>query len=155
MNSPDRFVEAQRATFAPALAELRAGAKTDHWTWFVFPQIAGLGHSPAARHYAIRDVAEAQAYLAHPLLGARFCEAADAMLGWVGRRSAEQVLGDVDAMKLRSSCTLFEATGGDASFAACLDAFYAGERDGATLALIGQASRSASSAMAGLVSSPG
>jgi len=135
----DRFVAAQDGVFDRALAELRGGAKTSHWMWFVFPQIAGLGHSAMARHYAIADLAEARAYLDHPLLGPRLVVASEAMLGWAGRRSAEAILGGIDSVKLRSSMTLFEAaTGpGAAPYAECLDAFYGGERDAATLALLG------------------
>ena len=133
----ERFVSAQQGTYPQALAELRAGRKTSHWMWFVFPQVAGLGHSDMARRYAIADLAEARACLAHPLLGPRLVEAADALLGWAGERSAEQVLGGIDAVKARSSATLFEAAGGDAVFAALLDGFFAGERDPATLSRIG------------------
>lgn len=134
----DRFVAAQDGVIDRVLGELRAGAKTSHWMWFVFPQIAGLGHSAMAQRYAIADLTEARAYLAHPLLGPRLIEAAGAMLSWADRRSAEAVLGGIDAVKLRSSMTLFEAAAGaDAfPFADCLDAFYDGERDPATLARI-------------------
>ena len=132
----DRFVAAQEQVFDRAMAELRAGAKTSHWMWFVFAQIGGLGHSAMAQRYAIADVAEARAYLAHPILGPRLIEATEAMLDWTGRRSAETILGSIDVIKLRSSMTLFEAAAkaGTAPFASCLDAFYDGERDPATLA---------------------
>ena len=109
----ERFVAAQDGVIDRALAELVAGAKTSHWMWFVFPQIAGLGHSEMARRYAIADLAEARAYLAHPVLGPRLAAATEAMLGWAGRRSAETMLGGIDAIKLRSSMTLFEAAAGD------------------------------------------
>jgi uncharacterized protein (DUF1810 family) len=104
--------------------------------WFVFPQIVGLGTSPTARLYAIADLAEARAYLAHPLLGARLRESVAAVMAWAGKREAEDMLGPIDAMKLRSSLTLFEAAAGDvgAPFAAALEAFYGGKRDPATLA---------------------
>lgn len=102
--------------------------------WFVFPQIAGLGRSPSAQFYAIRGREEATAYARHPLLGARLRECTEAMLGWAGRRSAEQVLGPVDARKFRSSMTLFEACADDpAPFAQALAAFCDGERDALTL----------------------
>lgn len=102
--------------------------------WFVFPQIAGLGRSPTAQFYAIRGRDEGEAYARHPVLGARLRECTEAMLGWAGERSAERVLGPVDALKLRSSMTLFEACANDPTpFAQALDAFYAGERDAATL----------------------
>lgn len=114
---------------------MRAGAKHSHWMWFVFPQIAGLGRSPTARLYAIAGLAEARAYLAHPVLGSRLLECTEAMLGWAGRRSAEAILGSIDALKFKSSMTLFEAAAEEpARFAAALDAFCAGERDAATLA---------------------
>src|SRR5690606_25620250 len=93
-------------TLDRALAELRAGRKTSHWMWFVFPQVAGLGHSPTARAYAIADLAEARAYLRHEVLGPRLLACCRALLDLDGT-SAEQVLGPVDAMKLRSSMTLF------------------------------------------------
>jgi uncharacterized protein (DUF1810 family) len=137
-DSLDRFVAAQRAVWPAALAELKAGAKRSHWMWFIFPQIAGLGRSETARFYAIRDLAEARAYLAHPLLGPRLVAATEAMLGHAGRRSAEVVLGPIDAIKLASAMTLFEAAASRAEqaspFARCLDAFFAGRRDAATLA---------------------
>jgi uncharacterized protein (DUF1810 family) len=102
--------------------------------WFVFPQIAGLGRSSTARIYAIADRAEAEAYSRHPLLGPRLTDCTEAMLGWAGKRSAERILGPVDALKFASSMTLFEACAADpAPFAAALDAFYGGERDAATL----------------------
>ena len=137
----DRFVAAQEGAFDGALAELRRGRKTGHWIWFVFPQIAGLGMSEMSRHYAIHDLDEARAYLSHRMLGARLVEAAEAVLDWAGQRSAEAMLGGIDAVKLRSSATLFEAAGGDATFAQVLDVFYDGERDTATLRLLAANSR--------------
>ena len=132
----DRFVAAQAEIYGQALAELRAGRKQSHWMWFVFPQIAGLGHSPTALFYAIASAAEARAYLAHPLLGARLAECIEAILGHRGE-SAEAIFGPVDAMKLRSSMTLFEAVAADpAPFASVLDAFFDAERDPATLKLL-------------------
>jgi uncharacterized protein (DUF1810 family) len=103
-----RFVDAQdRAdTYRRALAELHAGRKRSHWMWFVFPQISGLGRSQTAVRYAIRSMAEAQAYLEHPVLGPRLVECARALSGLAGL-TAREVLGDVDAVKLRSSMTLF------------------------------------------------
>lgn len=102
--------------------------------WFVFPQIAGLGHSPTAQFYAIRGREEAEAYARHAVLGPRLRECVEAMLGWGGQRSAERILGPVDALKFRSALTLFEACADDpAPFAAALEAFYAGERDTLTL----------------------
>jgi len=132
----ERFIKAQASTYEGALAELRAGSKRGHWMWFVFPQVAGLGWSPTARVYAIRGLAEAREYLAHPVLGARLAECTEAMLGWAGRKDAASILGEVDAMKFRSSMTLFEAAGGPALFGKAIDSFYAGERDKLTLDLI-------------------
>src|SRR3954471_257731 len=120
----DRFVSAQADSYGQALAELRAGRKQSHWMWFVFPQLAGLGRSPTTRFYAIADAAEARASLAHPLLGARLIECAQAVLAHRGR-SAAAIFGGIDASKLCSSMTLFEAVAGDlAPFAAVLDAFF-------------------------------
>src|SRR5690606_36748191 len=101
-----RFVDAQQSIYPQALAELRAGYKQSHWMWFVFPQIAGLGHSSMAQRYAIADLHEAQAYLQHPLLGPRLEECAQALLQHPDR-TARQILGSPDDMKLRSSMTLF------------------------------------------------
>jgi uncharacterized protein (DUF1810 family) len=102
--------------------------------WFVFPQIAGLGRSPTARRYALRDAVEARAYLTHPVLGARLRECTEAMLGWAGRKSADAILGSVDAMKFASSMTLFDAVAEDEDlFARALAAFNRGERDPLTL----------------------
>jgi uncharacterized protein (DUF1810 family) len=132
--SLDRFVEAQNIAYDVALAELRAGAKRGHWMWFVFPQIAGLGRSSIARFYALADAAEAGAYLMHPALGARLRECTETMLGWAGRKSAEAILGPIDAMKFASSMTLFDAvTEDEAPFARALAAFNHGERDPLTL----------------------
>jgi uncharacterized protein (DUF1810 family) len=131
----ERFVEAQRSTYDQALGELRAGAKRGPWMWFVFPQIAGLGRSATARHYALRDEIEARGYLVHPLLGARLRESTEAMLGWAGRKSAEAILGPVDAMKFASSMTLFDAVAdtADTCFARALAGFCHGNRDPLTL----------------------
>ncbi len=132
----DRFVAAQAGIYAEALAELKRGRKESHWMWFVFPQIAGLGRSETARFFGIESADEARAYLAHPLLGPRLVECTNAVLGHKALR-AETIFGPVDAIKLRSSLTLFEAVAGDKElFAAALDALFGGERDPATLNLI-------------------
>jgi uncharacterized protein (DUF1810 family) len=138
VGGPDlsRFHEAQAAAWPAALAELRAGRKQSHWMWFIFPQIAGLGTSPTAVHYALGGADEARAYLADPVLGARLREGVAAMLAHRGA-SAEAILGGIDALKFRSSLTLFEAVADDAAlFAEALDAFYDGARDERTLALL-------------------
>jgi uncharacterized protein (DUF1810 family) len=132
----ERFVAAQAPVHAQVLAELRQGRKQSHWMWFVFPQIAGLGRSATAAHYALASVAEARAYLRHPLLGPRLVEATEAALVHRGR-GAEAIFGPVDAIKLRSSMTLFEAAAdGPAPFGEALEAFFGGERDAATLRLL-------------------
>ena len=133
MEDLERFVTAQAHLFDHALDELRRGCKTSHWIWFVFPQIAGLGRSDMASFYAIADAAEARAYLAHPLLGSRLAECTQAMLAQAGKKSAVAILGEIDAVKLRSSMTLFDAVEPEALWAACLDAFYDGKRDVETL----------------------
>jgi uncharacterized protein (DUF1810 family) len=129
----ERFVTAQQGIYDQALAELRQGRKQSHWMWFVFPQIAGLGVSAMARRYAISGSDEARAYLAHPLLGPRLLACTEAVLAHrIG--SAEAIFGAIDAIKLRSSMTLFEAVAAEpAPFAAVLEAFYRGARDPATL----------------------
>jgi uncharacterized protein (DUF1810 family) len=127
-----RFVDAQAGTYAQALAELRAGRKTGHWMWFVFPQVAGLGRSPTAQHYAVSGLDEARAYLAHPVLGQRLVESAQALLDLPGD-DATAVLGSVDAMKLRSSMTLFaHADPAQPVFRAVLERYFAGQEDEAT-----------------------
>jgi uncharacterized protein (DUF1810 family) len=131
----DRFVQAQDGVYDDALAELTAGRKRTHWMWFVFPQIAGLGSSPTAQRYAIRSLDEARAYLAHPVLGPRLRKCAQALLAVPGR-SAHEILGHPDDMKLRSSMTLFaRAADEPALFEAVLDRFYDGP-DPHTLALL-------------------
>jgi uncharacterized protein (DUF1810 family) len=130
----ERFVAAQDAgeMFGQAIAELRHGRKTSHWMWFVFPQIAGLGHSPTSRLYAISSLAEARAYLAHPVLGPRLTECAEIVCG-VADRSAEQIFGGIDAQKLRSSATLFAlADPTTPVFQRVLDQFFDGVPDPAT-----------------------
>ena len=102
----ERFVLAQEPVYAQVLAELKQGRKTSHWMWFIFPQLAGLDHSPMSERYAIRSLTEAHAYLAHPLFGARLRECAELVLA-VKDRTAEDVFGSIDATKLRSSMTLF------------------------------------------------
>lgn len=130
-----RFSSAQNDMFETALAEIRAGQKRSHWIWFVFPQIAGLGTSSTAHHFAIRTLEEARAYIRDCVLGVRYLEAVEALQGLPGG-TAEGVLGGVDAMKLRSSLTLFEAAGGGGVIAAAIERWFGGVRDTRTLALI-------------------
>jgi uncharacterized protein (DUF1810 family) len=131
-----RFIDAQDGVHAIALAELRAGRKESHWMWFVFPQLAGLGRSPASRLYAVGSLDEARAYLAHPILGPRLRESVEAVRTWAGTRSAEEIFGPVDAMKLRSSLTLFDEAQPGAIFRKALENLFGGQRDPRTLALL-------------------
>jgi uncharacterized protein (DUF1810 family) len=127
----DRFVDAQAGIHEQALAELRAGRKQSHWMWFVFPQLRGLGRSETSRFFGIAGLDEARAYLAHPVLGARLRAAFEAVLAAPG--SAEAILGPIDAVKLRSSATLFlRAAPDEPLFGAVLDRFFDGQPDAAT-----------------------
>ena len=129
-----RFVAAQDdgGTYERALAELHGGRKTSHWMWFVFPQIAGLGRSPTAQRYAIGSLEEARAYLVHPVLGPRLRDCATALLE-AHDRSAVEILGEVDAAKLRSSMTLFSrAAPEELLFQQVIDRYFDGRRDEAT-----------------------
>ena len=132
----ERFTAAQDqdGTYERAVAELRAGRKVSHWMWFVFPQIGGLGFSAISKRYAISSLGEARAYLTHPVLGPRLITAANIVAGTEGR-SAEQIFGPVDALKLRSSMTLFGAADPDQpAFTKVLDKYFTGTPDEATLA---------------------
>jgi uncharacterized protein (DUF1810 family) len=138
----DRFVSAQADDYGRALAEIKAGRKRSHWMWYIFPQVEGLGFSSMSRRYSIKSLDEARAYLDHPVLGRRLVECAAAALGVEGR-SAYEIFGSPDDMKLKSCATLFACvTPADSVFARLLDRFYAGERDGKTLQLLGIASGS-------------
>ena len=129
----DRFVEAQAPVYDRALAELKAGRKQSHWKWFVFPQIAGLGRSPMAQHYAIQNLAEARAYLAHPLLGARLRECTQAVIA-VESRTAHEIFGSPDDLKFRSCLTLFAHAAPDEKlFRAALEEYFGEEADVLTL----------------------
>ena len=129
-----RFVDAQRPVYETALGELRVGRKRSHWMWFIFPQIAGLGHSMMAHEFALSSLDEAAAYLAHPVLGLRLRECTLLVAGIEGRSIAE-IFGYPDDMKFRSSMTLFaRAAPEEPIFAACLQKYFAGEPDPQTLA---------------------
>lgn len=131
-----RFLDAQAADYPNALAEIRQGRKQSHWMWYMFPQLAGLGYSEMARFYAIRDLNEASAYLAHPILGARLIELSAALLDVKGK-TAGQILGSPDDLKLRSSMTLFSrVTPTDPVFDAVLANYYQGVADSRTLGLL-------------------
>jgi uncharacterized protein (DUF1810 family) len=133
-----RFVDAQAGgTHEQALAELRAGRKTSHWMWYVFPQLRGLGHSAMAWRYGVTCLDEARAYLAHPVLGARLRECAEALERLDPGVAAHEVFGSVDTLKLRSSLTLFALADAPGSiFGRLLERYFAGERDGQTLTLL-------------------
>ena len=134
----DRFVRAQERDYEQALSEIRSGQKRSHWMWYVFPQLHGLGFSSAAHKYGIRSVAEAEAYLRHPILGPRLVEIAEAAAG-LQRRSAVEVFGSPDDMKLRSCATLFARLSPAGSvFERLLLRYFDGEPDAATLRLLGQ-----------------
>jgi uncharacterized protein (DUF1810 family) len=125
-----RFVAAQKGVYESAVAQLRAGRKTGHWMWFVFPQIAGLGMSAMSQRYAIGSLAEARAYLAHAVLGPRLAECAGILVERRGGHSAEDIFGGIDAVKLRSSMTLFaRASEDDPVYHAGLDQYFGGEPD--------------------------
>lgn len=130
-----RFLEAQANAYDTALSEIRAGAKQSHWMWFIFPQLRGLGHSPTAQYYGIEALSEAQAYLSHPVLGVRYRECVNALQA-LGGSDAVAVFGAVDAMKLRSSLTLFEAARPCLLFEEALERWFDGERDMATHRLL-------------------
>jgi len=134
-----RFVAAQATDYGPALAEMRAGRKRSHWMWYIFPQIQGLGFSSISQRYAIADAAEAAAYLAHPVLGARLIEIAQALLG-LASSNATAVMGSPDDLKLRSSMTLFaQVPRASPVFQQVLDKFFGGQPDAQTLRLLAAA----------------
>lgn len=134
----DRFLDAQKSTYASALAELRAGRKHGHWMWFIFPQIAGLGYSSTAQFYAIRNLDEAAAYLTHPVLGPRLIECCEALLLHPAR-TARDILGSPDDLKLRSCATLFaQVQPPHAVFGNILSTFFSGLPDTRTLELLPQ-----------------
>ncbi len=131
-----RFVDAQKPLYERVISELRAGSKQSHWMWFIFPQIAGLGRSPTAVRFAVASLDEARAYLAHPILGPRLRECAKLTLDVEGK-SAREIFGPVDEMKFRSSMTLFARAAPDEPlFAQCLEKYFGGVPDPATLAIL-------------------
>lgn len=139
MNDPynlQRFADAQEGTFEAALAELNAGSKQSHWMWFIFPQLAGLGRSPTAQFFGIASLDEARAYLDYPVLGPRLRACVRAIVPWATSRSAKRIFGPIDAMKLRSSLTLFDQVEPNGAFADALTGFFDGKRDERTLALL-------------------
>lgn len=132
-----RFLSAQAGSYEIAISEIRHGQKRSHWMWYIFPQYLGLGISPTAQRYAIKSVAEAETYLNHPVLGRRLVECAEAALR-IESRSAHEIFGPPDDIKLKSSATLFDHVSPRGSvFERVLDKYFGGERDGKTLRLMG------------------
>lgn len=137
-NNLNRFLDAQERDYARALSEIRAGRKRSHWMWYIFPQLAGLGHSSTAQFYAIKDAAEAEAFLAHPILGSRLREITEALLA-VEDKTAEEIFGFPDVLKLRSCATLFAHISEPGSvFERVLEKYYHSQPDEATLRLLKQ-----------------
>jgi uncharacterized protein (DUF1810 family) len=134
----NRFLGAQESFYADALKEIKRGYKESHWIWFIFPQMRGLGRSPMAENYGIKSIEEARAYLENPILKKRLIEISSALLKHKGKSTAYEILGTLDAIKVRSSMTLFDHVMPNAIFADVLDAFYNGERDVMTLELLKQ-----------------
>ena len=133
----DRFVQAQRGDYDQALAEIKSGGKRSHWMWYIFPQFDGLGLSSTARRYAIKSLSEAKSYLVHPVLGPRLAECAEAALSVKGR-SAQEIFGSPDDMKLKSCATLFAcASPAGSVFHRLLDQYFQGTEDRKTLGLLG------------------
>ncbi len=131
-----RFINAQASVYDRVLEELRSGWKRSHWMWYIFPQVDGLGYSATSKHYAIKSMEEARAYLNHPVLGSRLVECADAVLAIEGR-SASDIFGYPDDLKLKSSMTLFASVAGPESiFVRVLEKYFQGERDVRTLQLL-------------------
>jgi uncharacterized protein (DUF1810 family) len=134
----NRFLGAQECFYEDALKEIKRGYKESHWIWFIFPQMRGLGRSPMAENYGIKSIEEARAYLEEPILKKRLIEISSALLKHKGKSTAYEILGTLDAIKVRSSMTLFDHVMPNAIFADVLDAFYNGERDVMTLELLKQ-----------------
>jgi uncharacterized protein (DUF1810 family) len=137
----NRFVQAQEDDYERALSEIKSGRKRSHWMWYIFPQFDGLGFSTTSKRYSIKSVAEAKAYLSHPILGPRLTECVEAVLSVEGR-SAYEIFGSPDDMKLRSCATLFASVSPKSSiFDQLLEKFFQGERDDKTLGLLNVSSK--------------
>lgn len=136
MERLERFLDGQRFGYETALAEMKQGEKRNHWIWYIFPQVKGLGHSPNAQYYGIKDLEEAKAYLQHPVLGQRLREITNAVLTHKGEDICEIMGSSIDALKFRSSMTLFDLVSRDDIFAEALDVFYSGQRDPRTIELV-------------------
>lgn len=131
----NRFLDGQRFRYDNALREIKAGRKENHWIWYVFPQLRGLGHSPNSEYYGISCKEEAEAYLAHPVLGARLREITEALLS-INSKGIDEILPCIDVMKVRSCMTLFDMVSPDDIFAKVITKYYSGEKDLATLRLL-------------------
>lgn len=141
MTTPDpfnlnRFLGAQESYYADALREIKQGYKQSHWIWFIFPQMRGLGRSPMAENYGIKSIEEARAYLEDPILKKRLIEISSALLKHKGKSTAYEILGTIDAIKVRSCMTLFDHIMPHAIFAEVLDTFYKSERDELTIRIL-------------------
>ncbi|UUF16567.1 MULTISPECIES: DUF1810 domain-containing protein [Flavobacterium] len=146
-NDLSRFLDAQNKLYLTALAEIKKGKKETHWMWFIFPQIKGLGTSDTANLYAIADLKEASEFLEHPILGKHLIEISEILLTFK-RKSADGILGDLDARKLRSSMTLFSMTENtNPIFQEVLDAFFSGESDPLTISIINSTIKSSTEAV--------
>lgn len=136
MDNLQRFLDGQRFGYETALKEMKAGEKRSHWIWYIFPQIKGLGHSPNAQYYGISDLEEAKAYLEHPVLGARLREITKEVLNHASRGIQTIMGAPIDALKFKSSMTLFDAISPNDIFAQALDTFFDGKKDGRTISLL-------------------
>ncbi len=146
-NDLSRFLDAQNKLYLTALAEIKKGKKETHWMWFIFPQIKGLGTSDTSNLYAIADLKEASEFLEHPILGKHLVEISEILLTFK-RKSADGILGDLDARKLRSSMTLFSmAENTNPIFQEILDAFFSGESDPLTISIINSTIKSSTEAV--------
>ena len=133
MDGLERFIQAQESVYPSALKEIKDSRKEGHWIWYIFPQIKGLGYSYNSNYYGIKDAAEAGEYLAHPILGNRLREVSEALLGLPENLTAREILGGIDALKVKSSMTLFYAVSKEPLFRRVLDRYYNGELDHRTI----------------------
>ena len=133
MDGLERFIQAQESVYSTALEEIKDGRKEGHWIWYIFPQIKGLGYSYNSNYYGIKDAAEAGEYLAHPILGNRLREVSEALLGLPENLTAREILGGIDALKVKSSMTLFYVVSKEPLFRRVLDRYYNGELDHRTI----------------------
>ena len=134
-----RFIDAQDSVYAgydQALSEIKDGKKTSHWIWYIFPQLRALGHSRRAKYFGIADMDEAVRYMAHPVLSARLREISGALLEHKGKKTAQDIFGEIDAVKVRSSMTLFDAVCPNDVFSDVLNGFYDGQKDNLTVELL-------------------